>query len=109
MTCVVVQRPKTPHRAGIEAPSPHLKKETVKTPKGNGPVVRKPTFESWRRSMTSTDIIMARQIESTGNIVSGLGEHGLANQLWALAHRLRERAKNTQEWTAWGSNPEPSG
>ena len=35
--------------------------------------------------------VMAHQIESTGNIVSGLGEHGLANQLWALAGRLRER------------------
>lgn len=39
----------------------------------------------------SADTIMARQIESTANLVSGLGEHGLANQLWALAGKLRAR------------------
>lgn len=31
----------------------------------------------------------ADQIASTANTVSGLGEHGLANQLWSLAGRLR--------------------
>lgn len=36
---------------------------------------------------------MAVQLESTGNLVSDLGEHGLANQLWSLGAQLRRRSE----------------
>lgn len=41
--------------------------------------------------MTQYYEIQARQIESCAGTVSGLGEHGLANQLWALAARVGTR------------------
>lgn len=38
-------------------------------------------------------VIIAQQLESAGDALSGLGEHGLANQVWAVAARLRRRAR----------------
>ena len=51
----------------------------------------------------SADRIMARQIESTGNMISGLilddineDGHGVANVLWKIASYLRKRSDGDQ-------------
>jgi hypothetical protein len=36
--------------------------------------------------------LIAGKLDSAANYASGLGEHGLANQLWALAAKVRRCA-----------------
>lgn len=38
----------------------------------------------------------AKQLDTAGNIASGRGEEGLANQIWALAERVREQARELE-------------
>lgn len=39
----------------------------------------------------TVDSVISNHLESAGNLVSGMGEHELANQLWALAAKVRKR------------------
>lgn len=48
-------------------------------------------------SVSDVDKVIARQLDSAANTLSGLGEHGLANQVWAVANRIRNRSKTEQE------------
>jgi hypothetical protein len=52
---------------------------------------QRPNTEPIPESESPTDKILARQLTLCGNAVSGLGEEGLAKQLWRLAGKLRRR------------------
>lgn len=55
----------------------------------------------------SDQAFIARTVESCGNMVSGLGEHGLASSLWALASRIRATAAHGRRYVAETDGGQP--
>lgn len=44
-----------------------------------------------------TDRASAKMLDTAANIASGHGEYALANQIWALAERVRRQARERKE------------